>query len=733
MPKINAYTPGDDLPKENPWQEDRLGYRPFTERLAKVITALNVPNGYVIGLQGEWGSGKSTALNFVKAFLQKHNQEAEADSERITPVDFRPWIVSGHQDLITAFFKVMSESLVVRRGWWARQLYRLMRLLKISTEPMVDAVAKVAVKLDPSVGVASAAAAAVTKKSINAMVDTFLEEPSLQSTYEELKQTLAETGKRFLIIIDDLDRLEDEEIRSIMQMVKTVGRLPNVIYLLAYDRGIVWDALDSHAERIGPRFAEKIVQQEIELPRPSKESLLAILDEETTFLPEPASDSLRWHYIVRDGVRRWIRHPRDVLRLANAAKFSWPALQGEIDPHDLLAMEGLRLFDPEAFDWIRSNRDFLFTEGRFILSSDEVRKGAVQVLKDRVPSGSREEVIHVLSVLFPQQAKLFQDKNSSSVEQHSQVLKRRGIGCQAGYDAYFELHPSSDAIPKAVIDEIIAKARDVDALVAMIEPFIGKLGRTGQPLVGSLLEELRVHFQGTDRAEPTQALLDALFEVGEPIIRLETRPDLFTLAPRAQLLLTIGQFLEAWGPGKAGEHLKTAFGKCKSPMMCAAVFVECARDLGEMSGEKKIAPTIAMDDLTALGEKLLPVIENAAANGTLAGAPYYVGIVGAWKYLAGSSTPRAWLSNGVQASAEFLAKVTMGMVSYSLSSRQRSYSMDTQPDPDLYDLEVLLAAARKHLAGRELDTDQRNRITVVADRLECLVPKTNAAKSNLSV
>jgi energy-coupling factor transporter ATP-binding protein EcfA2 len=110
MAEVDTHMFSDDLPKENPWRDDRLGYKPFAERLAKVIATLKVPNGYVIGLHGEWGSGKSTALNFVRAFLEKHNQETELNADHIALVDFRPWIVSGHQDLIAAFFKVMSDT-----------------------------------------------------------------------------------------------------------------------------------------------------------------------------------------------------------------------------------------------------------------------------------------------------------------------------------------------------------------------------------------------------------------------------------------------------------------------------------------------------------------------------------------------------------------------------------------------------------------------------------------------
>ena len=60
-----SYGFSDDAPKENPWTDDKLGVAPFAKRLASVILGIDAPNGYVIGLQGAWGSGKSTALRVV--------------------------------------------------------------------------------------------------------------------------------------------------------------------------------------------------------------------------------------------------------------------------------------------------------------------------------------------------------------------------------------------------------------------------------------------------------------------------------------------------------------------------------------------------------------------------------------------------------------------------------------------------------------------------------------------
>lgn len=44
--------------------------------------------------------------------------------------------------------------------------------------------------------------------------------------------------------------------------------------------------------------------------------------------------------------------------------------------------------------------------------------------------------------------------------------------------------------------------------------------------------------------------------------------------------------------------------------------------------------------------------------------------------------------------------------------------MTERPDPELYDLETVLDAAQKHLKGNELTEDARNRIGVVAEKVE---------------
>lgn len=708
---------GDDLPKQNPWTQDRLNYAPFASRLAMVIASLTAPKGYVIGIHGQWGTGKSTAINFVIAYLKEHNKEHE--DNQVIHIDFRPWIISCHQDLIAAFFKILSEQLGPKDNKLARFCRRVLQFIHGTTDNLVDAAATVALTVDPT-GTASKFGANVAKKSVNGLLGRFLHNPSLQAAHKSLEDQLGRSGKRFLVTIDDIDRLDDNNVRAVMQMVKSIGQLPNVVYLLSYDRDIVWNALDQKVNRSGPKFAEKIVQQEIELPKPSRSALLAILDEEISFLTADIPATARWHYMLRDGVNRWIRSPRDIVRLSNAVKFSWPAMEGEIDPQDLLAMEGIRLFDQAAFSWIRDNRDFLFTKGRFVMSSDEVRVEATEGLKARIPDAHRSQVMRVLTILFPQSGKWFEGQDHYTDESFIETTRRRGVGSEAGYDTYFGLHPSSDAVPKAVVNELMSKLGYADDCERIIQSYLERTNSRGEPMVATLLDELRVRFQHPHAAMPEQGLLDALFRVGEEIISIDRDGGIFELSPRAQLMFLVRSMLEQWGEEEAGTRIVEAFGKTDSAMFLSEQFMDRGRELQIFKSHSIESPTISATAFAKIGELLLARIEHRAKEGTLSEAAYYFNIVRSWSYLSHTDQPKQWLTSGIIESAGFMAKAARGLVSYSVGTPMRQYTMRDEPDRELFDLGVLLEAGRNHLANADLTDDQRNIITAIVLGIEHL-------------
>jgi len=699
---MTQYVLGDDQPKENPWQHDRLGYAPFAKRIFKVIVSYPAPNGYVIGVHGQWGSGKSTILKFVKSYFEKHNEENPHD--RVQFIEFQPWIVSGHQDLIVAFFKLLSEALGPNENRWVRAFRRFIRLSYGATDKLVDAAATVAVTIDPSAGAASGFAGILAKKSMNGYLRRFIEEKSLQQAYQELQESLRESGKRFVVTIDDIDRLEDDEVRSIMQMVKTVGRLPNVVYLLSYDRTIVSRILDNAVADGHPRFSEKITQQEIALPPPSRNALLSMLDAEISFLAEGIENNNRWFNLLRYGIHRWIKRPRDVLRLSNAVKWAWPALEGNFDGSDLLTMEGIRLFEPAAFAWVQTNRDFLFNQGEYIIGAEAKRNENVASLKGLMAAASVEPVMSLLAILFPHQGKWFEGGFASYQETYVDSQNRRGMASAAHYDSYFALQLSPDAIPASIVSQILSSA-DPAMVEALVRPYLDKRSTGGTEMITILIRELRYRLEEGNAPAPKLALLEGFFAIGEPVAAMPW-PGGFEATPGAELSWLVSDILKKWGPDRADKRLLEAFDRC-SVAFASEIYLYVGRAKGVLDKDGKGLEFIKNETFDTMGEILLQRTRIASGNGTLLTSLVLDGVVRAWKRLAGFEEPRKWISENLRRNGHLAAKVARTAMSESLSSDGRVFRMYPKADKELFDIQAMIDAARAFSDAPELSSDER--------------------------
>lgn len=97
-------------------------------------------------------------------------------------------------------------------------------------------------------------------------------------------EVLQELSWPFIVLIDELDRIEDAEIRAVAQLVRAVADFPNISYVLAYDASRVVQALGTgdsreRSER-GRAYLEKIVQFQIKLPAILENELESLLNDE---------------------------------------------------------------------------------------------------------------------------------------------------------------------------------------------------------------------------------------------------------------------------------------------------------------------------------------------------------------------------------------------------------------------------------------------------------------------
>ena len=119
-----------DKPLTDP-KDDRLGYAPFAKNLAESILKMIPPEGLVIAIYGQWGSGKSTVIEFIANYLEHPDEGASP-----LIVRFNPWWFSGSEDLVRHFFDELQVSL-------GNKLRSSAKALVTSVQRLSDVVSKV--------------------------------------------------------------------------------------------------------------------------------------------------------------------------------------------------------------------------------------------------------------------------------------------------------------------------------------------------------------------------------------------------------------------------------------------------------------------------------------------------------------------------------------------------------------------------------------------------------------
>ena len=94
-----------------------------------------------------------------------------------------------------------------------------------------------------------------------------------------MKKDLQKHSKKWIVFfIDDIDRLSDEQIGLVFQLVKNIADFPRIIYVLAYDKNIVIRALNRVQQEQGKEYLQKVVQVPVAIPEPDLLQLRQILE-----------------------------------------------------------------------------------------------------------------------------------------------------------------------------------------------------------------------------------------------------------------------------------------------------------------------------------------------------------------------------------------------------------------------------------------------------------------------
>ena len=476
-------------------EEDLYGVTSFSEALAKSILNIKDPIGTTIALNGAWGSGKSSTVNLIRAEL------SEAKDSHLIVTEFKCWWYRGEEALALAFLQQLNSVLGEQFGDKTRKLVRKLGRGILQAGPVIGP----AIALTP-VGWLSGLVGGL----FDVAKRLFPDEEPLETVFRELSKVLEAENRRFLVIIDDMDRLSSEEALAIFRLIKSVGRLPNVMYLVVFDRQLAEQAINEKYPSEGPHFLEKIIQAGFELPMPVSTDLnnavLASIDE---ICGTPSEDQIvRFMNVFYDVVAPYITSPRHVSRFQNAISVTWPAIAGEVNLADFIALEILRLYEPTLFSAIKGNKSLVCGTKTENNNNNDDR---FSIFLNGIEEGRQDVAKTALQRLFPRLESI-----GYGGEWISEWSSERRVCVEAHFDTYFRLNLSDEVLSGKAIDELIEKAGDSDYIKKVFMDAANARRRTGQSMVPVYFDELTTHGKRVDK-DKVRPLLSALFEIHDAI------------------------------------------------------------------------------------------------------------------------------------------------------------------------------------------------------------------------
>lgn len=430
-------------------KDDILGRGSFAQKLGDAILQYEQEDSLVLGLLGTWGSGKTSILNMTL----EHIESFPNAEKRPVIIKFNPWNYSDQNQLIAQFFKELSlvlcrDDSTERHAKLGRAIQKYSRFFEpFSYVPTLSAIGGVA-KAVKSVGIAAEKAGEESAKN-------------LSTVKSELNSLLKKIDKKLIIVIDDIDRLNNTETRQIFQLIKSLADFKNTVYMLAFDKDVVINALKEMQKGFGLEYLEKVIQVPIEVPLISENKLQKFffkkLDEIVADIPQDKFDKTYWGNIYHSGIRYFFKNIRHINRYMNLLRTEFELVKGNVNTIDFIAITAIKVFLPDVYVGIRDNKDIF--AGALVEDQKQQYVKRCDEIINRAKDSYQDKLKELLKYMFPKLRAIYGNVYSSSYG-----WKKEGRICSKDiFDLFFMLSIPEEAVPLSEIEAILSLANDKQA------------------------------------------------------------------------------------------------------------------------------------------------------------------------------------------------------------------------------------------------------------------------------
>lgn len=436
--KIENKNNGLILIKEKEVDYDLLERGNIINKLYEVVTKCYNGEKFVLSLQGEWGSGKTTIINNFKKLIKD-------DSNIIIIDDFDPWSYEDEQ----AMFKGMFDSIMKKIGinFSIRDISNFLNFY-------IDAIFNNS-KYENKYKIAKKYYLDIDKSNkLKLIINTYLKN----------------NNKKILFIIDNIERADKDNINLLFKLVNNIFNFDNVIYLLSFDDNRMKEIFKNDFNS-NYKYLKKIIQLEVKVPKIDENVMKDVVGRciknlmklyEINFNEKDNEKTIEL-------LAQKIKDLRELKIYLNSVISFNKLLNNNLNIQDTMLLELIKSQNVELYEEIWRNRKYFISEDTTIFGKSynydtrEFNKKAKDYFDKLFILQTNKEYKEILAFMFPYVENYLNDREVRTEntqyfygkEDYQTNLKNKRIFNARYFELYFSQCNNEFTIINKIIEEFI--------------------------------------------------------------------------------------------------------------------------------------------------------------------------------------------------------------------------------------------------------------------------------------
>lgn len=332
---LNGDTNAVGFVSDNPSKNDKLERTDYAELLLDKIcetfkTGSLEDGSMTILLNERYGAGKTTFFNILE----------DKAKGRIRTCVFKPWQTSDGVRITEELLKILEEQYAIS-SQLGNQLEGYSKLLSGSE----------------------------VKNILDFASHLLNGSDSLSQRYESIREMLQVINAPLVVLVDDVDRLQAEELLALLKLLRNAADFPNIVYLVAADKEAMSQMLEMKGIKDADEYLKKFFNFELLFPIDDSylDSLLReqIVNTLSFYYGEGLSVAyIEKEFLAAQYVQNVFHSPRDVYRFVNLLTYTLDLLKRygvleEVHVSDLLKLLSIQFISPMVYKILRDEMNLL--------------------------------------------------------------------------------------------------------------------------------------------------------------------------------------------------------------------------------------------------------------------------------------------------------------------------------------------------------------------------------------